>query len=512
MPRVIYRRGQDIINAQTGQVIGATDWTQNWSGRADVQDLGQAPEGHTYNAQYGQFVPNQGPAYNPPSQPTQPSSQSNQPTQPTNNFQSQITSYLNQGYDNPDDIARELGIDVSEVNSAINSDYNLSYILNTNRNTNQMDEAFNDYRTRINNISRGVFTLSPEEQAQIDSINRLFDQLREQQIIANKNYEGTTELAGIRSGRQEFMTQIAQGEYKEAVDSGIKKIADLDAKALSSISNLKQLFKENRYKEIEDEYTNLSKYLNEKSQSIKDIYNATKNMYDEIEKKAKEERDAITAELNQQKLKQEIGIKTITELAPSISESLTGDATKDSELIKSIADYYDIDENLIRGGLAKYRDTSPKAKFEEDILQKGFRTINPNDVKKMRDSGNEVIEYKGKAYMKEGKLTSKTIKGKVHWYNAKGQEVFPQGKNTPIIPTTITPEIPLSEKKKLDQATTEMTQAMREVSGDDGYIAPDNYTILRKQWVDKGFNPTTFDTKFKGFRNPNNPYYITNKK
>lgn len=33
--------GQDIYNAATNTRIGGTDWSQNWSGRADVQDLGQ---------------------------------------------------------------------------------------------------------------------------------------------------------------------------------------------------------------------------------------------------------------------------------------------------------------------------------------------------------------------------------------------------------------------------------------------------------------------------------------
>ena len=47
--------------------------------------------------------------------------------------------------------------------------------------------------------------------------------------------------------------------------------------------------------------------------------------------------------------------------------------------------------------------------------------------------------------------------------------------------------------------------------GADGFVSPDNYTKARNAWIAQGLSPTTFDTKFKGFRNPNNPYYITNK-
>mgnify|MGYP001001553301 CR=1 FL=1 len=41
MPRQIYRIGADIYNASNNQRIGSTDWAQNWSGKSDVQDLGQ---------------------------------------------------------------------------------------------------------------------------------------------------------------------------------------------------------------------------------------------------------------------------------------------------------------------------------------------------------------------------------------------------------------------------------------------------------------------------------------
>ena len=50
------------------------------------------------------------------------------------------------------------------------------------------------------------------------------------------------------------------------------------------------------------------------------------------------------------------------------------------------------------------------------------------------------------------------------------------------------------------------------VMGQDGFVSPEDYTSARNNWIDKGFNPTTFDTKFKGFRNPNNPWYPVTKR
>lgn len=65
-----------------------------------------------------------------------------------------------------------------------------------------------------------------------------------------------------------------------------------------------------------------------------------------------------------------------------------------------------------------------------------------------------------------------------------------------------------NEKKAID----EMTKAMSAVVGADGFISPQDHQTLRKQWVDSGLSATTFDTKFKGYMNPNNPNYVTNKK
>ena len=65
--------------------------------------------------------------------------------------------------------------------------------------------------------------------------------------------------------------------------------------------------------------------------------------------------------------------------------------------------------------------------------------------------------------------------------------------------------------KNETQAIKDMTAQLSTVTGDAGYVSPDDYLKARKAWIDNGYNPTTFDTKMAGFRNPNNPDYITVK-
>lgn len=73
------------------------------------------------------------------------------------------------------------------------------------------------------------------------------------------------------------------------------------------------------------------------------------------------------------------------------------------------------------------------------------------------------------------------------------------------------PETVKTPQPKTVKPEDEMAAQLASVTGPDGFISPDDYTVARKAWVDAGLSPTTFDTKFKGYRNPDNPYYVTNK-
>jgi len=84
------------------------------------------------------------------------------------------------------------------------------------------------------------------------------------------------------------------------------------------------------------------------------------------------------------------------------------------------------------------------------------------------------------------------------------RKYFKQGAQ-PIEKTTSTPTITqLSPEES-------MHAQLGQVVGSDGFISPDDYLTARNAWIAKGLSPTTFDTRFKGYRNPNNPNYITNK-
>jgi len=48
--------------------------------------------------------------------------------------------------------------------------------------------------------------------------------------------------------------------------------------------------------------------------------------------------------------------------------------------------------------------------------------------------------------------------------------------------------------------------------GLDGFVSPDDYNLAKKDWIQAGGEPDDFDKKFKGRRDPENPYYdVTGK-
>lgn len=133
------------------------------------------------------------------------------------------------------------------------------------------DQAYNDYKAQVDQIANGTFPLTPAEQAQIDYVKRQFEMLKQQQITANKNYEGGMNQLGIISGRSRYAPEIQVGLIQQAVTNGIQKVADIEAQAANTVAQLQQSFMDKNYERINEQYKALSGYLAQKSQTINQI-------------------------------------------------------------------------------------------------------------------------------------------------------------------------------------------------------------------------------------------------
>lgn len=130
------------------------------------------------------------------------------------------------------------------------------------------DAAYNNLTNQVSQIMQGTFPLTPDQQSQVNSLQQQFDQLKQQQLLANQNYTGGVTNAGIAAGRNRYAPEIELGNIQATVTAGIQKIANIEAQAASAISQLKQGFMDNDYKMINDAYTQASNYFKQKSDAI----------------------------------------------------------------------------------------------------------------------------------------------------------------------------------------------------------------------------------------------------
>ena len=191
---------------------------------------------------------------------------------------SKVSLAINSGYASANDIAANTGLSVDDVNNIINNDASLKKTLTLNQESNQIKSNMSDLYGSMDKITNGTYTLTPGEQAQINDIRNTYAELERKQALVNQAYEGSVGTAEIRSGRQEFMNQISSGIYKNAVDSGVQKIADLEAKATAAVNTLTQAFEDKDYDKLNNQYKILQDTLTQKTSEIEKIQKATADM------------------------------------------------------------------------------------------------------------------------------------------------------------------------------------------------------------------------------------------
>jgi hypothetical protein len=379
-----------------------------------------------------------------------------------------IASAINQGYSTAEEIANFTGSDLQSVKDTINNDPDLAYLMKQSQNQNDLDEAHTDFVNKMAAIANGSIGLTTAEQAQIEQSTKLWEQIRNNQLTANKNYEGGITTSNIRSGRQEFMNEIASGVYKQAIDDGANKIAQIDADSIKAISDLQELFKQNKYKEASEKYNELTTYLQNKSVQIDKMHEATVKLYEKQAQILKEENQAKINEYNQSVLLEKEGIEKLKIITPALINSLTGDDVKDSELISGIAIAYDLDENIVKG-----------------LIQSGLDEKEKNAPK----------------------LTHITYKGVTTWYDDKGNVVKKTGATNTPTPTTPTTGISKADEQTILNAVNNGIKSNREAGSQDNYLSPDDYAQAKSDWMSRGGSATAFETKFKGYKNPKNTNY-----
>lgn len=226
------------------------------------------------------------------------------------------------------------------------------------------DQASATHQQQLQQILNGTFPLTADQQQQVAGLQAQFAQLEQLQKTANDNFTGATTVLGVRSGREQYAPEIAQGQITAAVSQGVQKMQALDTQAATAVSTLKQGFMDNDYKVINQAYADLTVAIQAKDDTLTKMQQTIKDGI-----------DAQTAKIQQQTATLANTTAKVTSLAASaLQQSLTADGTIDLDELQKIADANGIDENVLYGAVQKEQQAETvaqqgDAKFASDQLQ-----------------------------------------------------------------------------------------------------------------------------------------------
>jgi len=145
------------------------------------------------------------------------------------------------------------------------------------QNQDQSDQAYQTFQNSMTQLQNGTFPLNPMQQAQVDGLKGQFQQLIEQQKIANKNYEGGIAITNATSGRARYAPEIALGITMNAVNAGIQKIGNIETEMNAAVANMEAGFQTNNMKLVQSAYEAYQQHAQAKSDQITKVYTAVAN-------------------------------------------------------------------------------------------------------------------------------------------------------------------------------------------------------------------------------------------
>lgn len=214
----------------------------------------------------------------------------------------------------------------------------------------QQSPASTELRASYDKTISEIDALSSRMDAQsavlMDSIRREYDSLIREQEALNKSYEQGVTQEGMVSGRARYAPVIQAGIVTSAVQSGLGKIADLQAKKAKLLVEAQNARDERQYKELNEKLKAYRDLVKEEREQAQTLYQNTLNA-------SREAREQLKFEQTQEE-------NTAKSLAASIATALTGNPDQDAQLISTLAKDYNIRPFVLQGALDDYNRSVTK--------------------------------------------------------------------------------------------------------------------------------------------------------
>lgn len=149
----------------------------------------------------------------------------------------------------------------------------------------ESDNLHAQYMQDLEKLRNGTYPLTESQDAQLLAVKQSFDSLLAQQKVANENYTQGMTKAGINAGRNRYAPEVELGNIKSTVDSGLKEIADLNTKSITTLYQIKDAIQQENWKMMDAAYTKLDQFNQEKQKKFDDLQKFTLDRADKLEAK-----------------------------------------------------------------------------------------------------------------------------------------------------------------------------------------------------------------------------------
>lgn len=240
-------------------------------------------------------------------------------------------------------------------------------------------------RADLDQFQNGTYPLTPDQQSLLDATKAQFEGLIKQQQLTNQSYENGVRILGNVTGRAQYFPDIAMQEVKNAINSGLQKVADLNSKEASALATMRQGFQDDNFKLVAQAHKMILDIDAEIEKQMKDTHDAIIKE----QEKAQARQDKIDNDLYERVTKpiQELMKDVAKNGAPQDIQDLISGATTVEDAIANAGDWI----QSATGDLGDY------LQYKRELEKQGLTPMNFQQYKDDKDA-KELRKKSAEAY------------------------------------------------------------------------------------------------------------------
>jgi hypothetical protein len=198
-----------------------------------------------------------------------------------------------------------------------------------------------NYNTVLDGLKRYGSTLDEQNQAMLDVIGTTFDQRRQQQIQENQQTIGGLGVAGLRSGRSRYASEMQDMLISEQERANLTKLSELDADERKAILEANTAYNDNKFKLFTQQMQTIQDLQKEKTTVVQNLFSNTLNYDQQLLARKQEARQEISSAIENTTAMAKL-------YAPMILRDLNGNSAHDEMIINQTAQRLGIDPETMR--------------------------------------------------------------------------------------------------------------------------------------------------------------------